>query len=59
MKIEIVGGNIIITAPIDTAPKTSKTGKSLLLVNTGGFFKPGLTYEGKPVSLSLNVIIPK
>lgn len=58
METKIENGKLIITCPIDTAPKVSASGKSYLLVNTSGFVKTGLVHQGKPVSLSLNVIIP-
>jgi hypothetical protein len=58
MQTKIENGVLTITVPLDAQPKVSTSGKSFLLVNTSGFMKTGLTHQGKPVSLSLNVIVP-
>lgn len=58
MKTSIENGVLTIVVPLDSTPRVSTTGKSLLLVNTQGFMKTGLVHGGKPVSVSLNVIVP-
>ena len=68
MDVRIVGKNLIITLPIVDAWKdeqrggidgrTSKGGKSRIVAGTGGFSKTTLVHEGKPVSVSVNAIIP-
>jgi hypothetical protein len=40
-------------------PKRSKRGRALLVASTKGFRDTGVTYHGKPLSISLNAIIPK
>lgn len=57
MKAEIKDNNLIITLPI--APRTSKSGKSLVIASTGGNITVGLEYEGKPVIIGVNAYIAK
>jgi len=57
MKVEIVGGNLVITAPIKEA--VSKSGKSLLLVSSGGNKETACEYKGKPVIVGLNCYTAK
>ena len=42
-----------------TAPTLSKTGKSFLVYSTSGFAKLPVEINGKPISVSINAIIPK
>lgn len=59
MNVEIVkngkGSQVVITLPIE--PMTSKSGKSLIIAGTGGFKPTSAQYEGKPVKISVNVIV--
>ena len=57
MKVEIVGGNLVITAPIKE--EVSKSGKSLLLASSGGNKATTVEYKGKPVIIGLNCYIAK
>lgn len=62
MKTEIIKeGNIdvlVIRVPLNAPPVASSTGKSLIVASTSGFFKPGLSFLGKAVSISLDIIVP-
>ena len=58
MKVAIEGNELVIRAEIAAQPSVSSTGKSLMLVNTGGFVQTGLSHQGKPVKVSLNAIVP-
>lgn len=42
-----------------TTPTLSKTGKSFLVYSTSGFAKLPVEINGKPISVSINAIIPK
>jgi hypothetical protein len=57
MKVEIVGDQIIITAQLDKSAPMSSSGKSRILFSSHGFVKPDLKFEGKQVSVGLNVIV--
>lgn len=54
-------GDVTITGKIgaDGGPFGSSSGKSVLLLNSGGTrVVEGVTYKGRQVSLNLNVTIP-
>lgn len=48
--------HVVITLPID--PKASASGKTVIIAGTGGFKPTSVIYEGKVVSVSVNVCIP-
>lgn len=53
-KYQIVDGNLVCTFPIAT--RISKTGKSMLLVSTGG--AETWTHEGMDVMCNVNIYVP-
>lgn len=55
MKVEIVGNDIVITAPIEKKP--SKSGKSILVAGSGGNKPTAATIDGKAVIVGLNCYI--
>ena len=57
MNAEIKNNQLIITIPI--SPRTSKSGKSLVIASTGGNVATGLEHGGKPVILGLNAYTTK
>ena len=57
MKVEIVGENIVITAPINRVP--SKSGKSILIAGSGGNKPTAAIIDGKNVIVGLNCYIPR
>lgn len=58
MKVELKGGNLIITIPAKTKDlKPSKSGKTLTVAGTGGFQETDLEVNGKPVYVNLNAYI--
>ena len=59
MIINIESGHVIIKVPIDNALPMSKSGKTRIAYTTGGFIPTQATIDGKPVSVGLNVIVPK
>lgn len=58
MKTEVKDGNLIITMPL-TAPRPSKSGKTLIVASTSGFVGTEATVDGKSISVSINAVIPK
>jgi len=57
MKAEIRNDELVITLPI--APRTSKSGKSLVVASTGGNKPTTCKYDGKPVIVGVNAYISK
>lgn len=55
MKVEIVGENIVITAPIRKVP--SRSGKSILVASSGGNKPTAAIIDGKNVTIGLNCYI--
>ena len=58
MQAKVEKGNLIITIPLQKAHQ-SKSGKTLLIATTRGFWKTEAEVEGKKVSVSLNATIPR
>jgi hypothetical protein len=58
MQVEIKNGNLIITLPLNSSPSLSSTGKTLICAGTGGFVRSTAQINGKPVSVSVNAVIP-
>ena len=58
MNVTIENNQLVIKVDLEKSPSLSSTGKSLVVASTHGFFKPALTWLGKPLSISLNVIVP-
>ena len=51
---------VTIEMPLELPLQESKSGKSMMLVNTHGFTRvPDVAYDGKPVSVYMCVTIPK
>lgn len=49
MKVEIIGGNLVITAKIDKNLPLSKSGKSKIIFTSGGNKATDVKYEGQLV----------
>lgn len=56
MKVEIVGENLVITAPINK--QLSGSGKSFLLATSSGNKTTDCIFEGQAVVLGLNAYVP-
>ena len=57
MKAEIKDNNLVITVPI--SPRTSKSGKSLVIASSSGNVQTTTEYEGKPIVVGVNAYVPK
>lgn len=58
MKVQIKGGDLVITIPADVKNlKASKSGKTLTVASTGGFQETDLKVSDKPVYINLNAFI--
>ncbi|HYD90364.1 MAG TPA: hypothetical protein VEA37_02630 [Flavobacterium sp.] len=58
MKVELKGGNIVITMPAEIKdPPPSKSGKTLTVAGTGGFVETESTVNGKKVWVNVNAFI--
>jgi len=57
MTAQIKDGKLIVEIPI--SPRTSKSGKSLVVASTGGNIPTTAEYEGQPVILGLNAYVKK
>lgn len=58
MTVKVEGTNLVITIPMNTSPKASASGKSLVLATTGGNKVTDLEIAGKKVVVGLNVYVP-
>ena len=58
MKAEIVNGKLILTLDLQH-PALSKSGKTLIVATTNGFFKSAAQIDGKTVVCSANCYIEK
>lgn len=56
MKVEIIGNELVIHAPIKKVP--SKSGKSILVAGSGGNKPTAAVIDGKNVIVGLNAYIP-
>ena len=61
MKVQIdeTKKTMTITLSIDTALPLSKRGRSRILATTSGFVEADIRYKDKPISVSVNAIVPK
>lgn len=59
MQVKIEGKELVIRIPVETPPKLSKSGKSLIVASTGGNVVTAVIVDGKPVTLGLNAYISK
>ena len=55
MKVEIIGNDLVITAPIRKVP--SKSGKSILVASSGGNKPTAAIIDGKNIVVGLNCYI--
>lgn len=55
MKVEIIGSNLVITAPINKVP--SKSGKSILVASSGGNKETACEIDGKRITVGLNAYV--
>ena len=56
MKSKIKDGHLLIELPIQK-PKTSSTGKTLIIASTHGVKSSAATYKGKQVSIVANAFV--
>lgn len=56
-KYTLKGNVLTVEITLDTEPRVSSTGKSLLAASTGGFANTGLKYLDKPISFGANAIL--
>jgi hypothetical protein len=59
MKVEIKDGNLVITIPMETPPKPSASGKTLVVATTRGNVDTGVTVNDKTLILGLNAYIKR
>lgn len=59
MKTTIVGGNLIITIPIETTLQPSASGKTLCVATSHGNQKTGVQVEGREVIVGVNAYIKR
>jgi hypothetical protein len=57
MDVTVKGGKMTIVIDIQDA-KVSATGKTMVVVSTGGFKDAGVKVDGKPVRLNITGTIP-
>ena len=56
----IKNGNLdVLQIEIPISPRTSASGKSLVVASSGGNIATGAIYDGKPVIIGLNAYVKK
>ena len=58
IETKIEGNKLIITCDLEE-PTPSASGKNLLVASTGGDLKTSFTISDKPLTVNLNVYIPR
>ena len=51
-------GEVTIVMTLDKSPQPSKSGKTLIASSTHGLVRTQENYKGKPLTLSINAMIP-
>lgn len=59
MQVTIENKELVIRIPVETPPKPSKSGKSLIVASTGGNVVTAVIVDGKPLTVGLNCYIAK
>jgi len=59
MKVEIKDDKMFIEIELENPPKTSATGKTLVVASTRGNKATTATVQGKPVIIGLNAYIQR
>jgi len=57
MHAELKDGNLILTIPVESNPRPSATGKTLVVASSHGNQPTAVTVQGKPVYVGLNAYI--
>lgn len=57
MQFKLNGSTLVITCEL-TEPVISSTGKTFIIASSHGIVHTGLQKDGKPISVSLNAVIP-
>lgn len=57
MKVTIQGGKMIIEIDMETPPKPSASGKTLVVASTHGNQATTASVDGKPVIIGLNAYV--
>ena len=58
IETRIDGNKLIITCDLEE-PRPSQSGKNLLIASTKGDLKTSFTISDKPITINLNVYIPR
>jgi hypothetical protein len=59
MQVMIEGNELVIRISMLETPTKSKSGKTMLVVTTGGNVVTDAMVNGKPITVGLNAWIPK
>jgi len=59
VKVTVEKDELVIRLKLEPKPRPSKSGKTLLVASTGGYFISSATIGGKQVSVSVNATITK
>lgn len=59
MKVTIEGNELVIRLPLNSTPRPSATGKSLVVASSGGNKQTEATISGQPVIVGVNAYIER
>lgn len=59
MNTEVKNGKLIITIPLISPPRPSKSGKTLVVATTSGNKTTAATVDGQPITIGLNAYIKR
>ena len=59
MNVTIEGKELVIRIPLETPPRPSKSGKTMIVATSSGSVTTSATVDGKQVIIGLNAFIPR
>ena len=59
MKVTIEGKELVIRIPVETPPRPSKSGKTMIVATSAGNVTTDCIVDGKQVVVGLNAYIPR
>jgi hypothetical protein len=59
MKVTIEGKELVIRIPVETPPRPSKSGKTMIVASSSGNVTTPCVVDGKQVVIGLNAYIPR
>ena len=59
MQVTIENNELVIRIPVESPPRPSKSGKTLIVATSSGNVTTSCMVDGKPITIGLNAYIPR